>query len=226
MPGGLQRQANLRALYDRAKQYEATSLRGLFRFLRFIERMKDSGGDLGTARALGEQEDVVRIMSIHKSKGLEFPVVFTAGLAKMFNQQDLNGSFLLHKELGFGPKFVDPELRVSYPMLPMLAIRRRMRMEMLAEEMRILYVALTRAREKLYLTATLSSLGKQLRNWQMAMGGDSFALPDAQLAGARSYLDWVGPALIRHPDAGCLRELVGYESSPTRRSCLTNRRAG
>ena len=92
LPGGTQRQANLRALHDRARQYEATSFRGLFRFLRFIERMRDSGGDLGTARALGEQEDVVRIMSIHKSKGLEFPVVFVAGLGKQFNQQDVRSA--------------------------------------------------------------------------------------------------------------------------------------
>lgn len=89
MPGGKQRQANLRALYDRARQYESTSFRGLFRFLRFIERMIDRGDDLGAARALGEQEDVVRIMTIHSSKGLEFPVVFIAGLARKFNTMDL-----------------------------------------------------------------------------------------------------------------------------------------
>ncbi len=151
LPGGMQRQANLRALYDRARSYEATSFRGLFRFLRFIERMKESGADLGTARALGEQEDVVRIMTIHKSKGLEFPIVFVAGLSKTFNEQDLRQSFLLHKELGLGPKFIDPERRVSLPSLAWLAVRRRLKAEMLAEEMRILYVALTRAREKLIL---------------------------------------------------------------------------
>ncbi|MCS0543371.1 ATP-binding domain-containing protein, partial [Aeromonas veronii] len=95
MPGGKQRQANLRALYDRARQYEATSFRGLFRFLRFIERMQDRGDDLGTARALGEQEDVVRLMTIHKSKGLEFPVVFVGGLSKQFNMMDLNKKYLL-----------------------------------------------------------------------------------------------------------------------------------
>ncbi|MDB5052257.1 MAG: helicase [Bacilli bacterium] len=211
MPGGGQRQANLRALYDRARQYEATSFRGLFRFLRFIERMRDSGGDLGTARALGEQEDVVRIMSIHKSKGLEFPIVFVAGLAKMFNQQDLNGSFLLHKELGFGPKFVDTMLRVSYPSLPYLAIKRRMRMETLAEEMRVLYVALTRAREKLYLLGTVRSLDKQLQNWGRQLGSMAAELPDYELAKARCYLDWIGPAIIRHPQAEPFRIRAGLE---------------
>ncbi len=192
MPGGLQRQANLRALHDRARQYEATTLRGLFRFLRFIDRMREGGGDLGTARALGEQEDVVRIMSIHKSKGLEFPVVFIAGLGKAFNRRDLNSPFLMHKQLGFGPKFVDTQLRVSYPTLPYLAIRQRLRMETLAEEMRILYVALTRPKEKMFLVGTVADAAKQLQRWQTALdpGGN---LPDFRLAQAKRFIDWVGP---------------------------------
>ncbi|MGG1552683.1 helicase-exonuclease AddAB subunit AddA [Paenibacillus ferrarius] len=212
LPGGNQRQANLRALYDRAKQYESTSLRGLFRFLRFIERMKESGGDLGTARALGEQEDVVRIMSIHKSKGLEFPVVFVAGMSKMFNQRDLNEPFLLHKELGFGPRYVDTRLRVSYPTLPSLAIKKRLKLEMLAEEMRVLYVALTRAREKLYLVGTVKSLDKLLRNWGRMLSRSEWYLPDFELAKAKSYLDWVGPAVLRHPDAAAWRERIGISN--------------
>jgi ATP-dependent helicase/nuclease subunit A len=209
LPGGEQRQANLRALYDRARQFEATSQRGLFRFLRFIERMRDSGGDLGTARALGEREDVVRIMSIHKSKGLEFPVVIVAGLGKRFNETDVNGSFLLHRQLGFGPRYVDAELRVAYPTLPMMAIRRRLRMEMLAEEMRVLYVALTRPKEKLILIGTVKSAEKEAVKWGRQLDCESWALPDHDLAQARSYLDWLGPALIRHPQAGPLRETGG-----------------
>jgi ATP-dependent helicase/nuclease subunit A len=215
LPGGVQRQANLRALYDRARQYEATSFRGLFRFLRFIERMRDNGGDLGTAGAVGEQEDVVRIMSIHKSKGLEFPVVFVAGLAKTFNMRELNDVFLLHKQLGFGPRFVDTELRVSYPTLPGLAIRHRLRMEALAEEMRILYVALTRAKEKLILVGTVKNLQKQLSRWGSFVDCPDWNLPDYALAKARSYLDWIGPALIRHPQAAGLRNMAGVrESTP------------
>jgi ATP-dependent helicase/nuclease subunit A len=217
LSGGLQRQANLRALYDRARQYESTSLRGLFRFLRFVERMKDSGGDLGTARALGEQEDVVRIMSIHKSKGLEFPVVFVAGMAKLFNQRDLNEPFLLHKELGFGPRFVDTALRISYPTLPSLAIKRRMRLEMLAEEMRILYVALTRAREKLVLLGTVKNLDKLLRAWSRHVHTPDLLLPDYELAKARCYLDWIGPALMRHPDAELWRSRLGMDGIPADR---------
>ncbi|MCS7464882.1 helicase-exonuclease AddAB subunit AddA [Paenibacillus doosanensis] len=209
LPGGAQRQANLRALYDRARQYEATSFRGLFRFLRFVERMKDSGGDLGTARALGEQEDVVRIMSIHKSKGLEFPVVFVAGAAKRFNQRDLSDPFMVHKDLGFGPKFMDAQTRISYPTLPWLAIRRKMKMEMLAEEMRVLYVALTRAREKLYLLATVKGTDKLLHSWARVLEHDGMLLPDDLTVKAKSYLDWIGPALMRHPDGERLRERAG-----------------
>jgi len=195
-PGGVQRQANLRALHDRARQYEATSFRGLFRFLRFIERMRESGGDLGSAGALGEQENVVRIMSIHKSKGLEFPVVFVAGLGKAFNMRDLNGSFLLHKELGFGPKHVDGELRVSYPTLPYLALRRRMRMEMLAEEMRILYVAMTRPKEKLILLGTAPNAAKEIARWSAASRAGGGRLPDYHLASARRFLDWLMPLVV------------------------------
>ncbi|MDF2724813.1 MAG: helicase, partial [Paenibacillus sp.] len=205
MPGGVQRQANLRALYDRARQYEATSFRGLFRFLRFIERLRDSGADLGAARALGEQENVVRIMSIHKSKGLEFPVVFVAGLGKQFNQTDLNDSFLLHKELGFGPLFADPKQRVACPSLPMLAIKRRMKLEMIAEEFRVLYVALTRPKEKLILVGTVSSAEKAVQKWSRMMEVADEQLPAHEMVRARSYLDWLGPALIRHPAAETLR---------------------
>lgn len=196
LPGGTQRQANLRALHDRARQYEATSFRGLFRFLRFIERMRDSGGDLGTARALGELEDVVRIMSIHKSKGLEFPVVFVAGLGKLFNQQDIRSAFLKHKQLGFGPRFVDPELRISYPTLPYLAIRRAMRMEMLAEEMRILYVALTRPKEKMFLVGTVADAEAKLKKWLSSVDANG-TMPDFRVASARSFIDWLGPLAAR-----------------------------
>lgn len=200
LPGGRQRQANLRALYDRACQYESTSFRGLFRFLRFIEKMQDQGGDMGTARSLGEQEDVVRVMTIHKSKGLEFPVVFVAGLGKKFNLMDLNGSFLLHKELGFGPRYMDSNLRVTYPTLPQIAIKRKLLREQLAEEMRILYVALTRARDKLFMMGTVKKLEKSLKEWAKTVPVPSWYLPDYELVKGRTFLDWIGPALVRHRD--------------------------
>lgn len=219
MPGGKQRQANLRALYDRARQYEATSFRGLFRFLRFIERMQDRGDDLGTARALGEQEDVVRLMTIHKSKGLEFPVVFVAGLSKQFNMMDLNKQYLLDKELGFGSKYVNPKLRISYPTLPMLAIKKKMHLELIAEEMRVLYVALTRAKEKLYLIGTVKDLEKQIEKWQATLSNKEWLIADHTRAGAKSYLDWIGPALIRHRDCQALR---GDESTKQLPNDLVN----
>ena len=209
LPGGIQRQANLKALYDRARQFEATNLRGLFRFLRFIQRMRESGGDLGAAKALGEQEDVVRIMSIHKSKGLEFPVVIVAGLSKMFNLRDAGGDVLMHSRLGIGPRIVDSRLRVSYPSLAHQAIARTMRKETLAEEMRILYVALTRAKEKLILLGTTRNPEALLKTWAACLSARDWPLPAHAVLGARSYLDWIGAALIRHPALKGVREAAG-----------------
>jgi ATP-dependent helicase/nuclease subunit A len=204
LPGGKQRQANLRALYDRARQYEQTSFRGLFRFLRFIERMMERGDDLGAARALGEQEDVVRLMTIHSSKGLEFPVVFIAGLSKTFNKKDLQTTYALDKDYGFAAKYIDIEKRISYPSLPLVAFKRKKKMEMLAEEMRVLYVALTRAKEKLYLVASFKDLNKSLEQWNEAAEHNEWLLKDYMRASAVSYLDWIGPALIRHQDCSLL----------------------
>jgi ATP-dependent helicase/nuclease subunit A len=208
LPGGVQRQANLQALLDRARQYEATSFRGLFRFLRFIDRLRDQGGDLGTAKTLGEQDDVVRIMSIHASKGLEFPVVFVAGLGKRFNFTDLNGAFLMHKQLGFGPRMVDPDLRVSYPSLPLLAIRRRLKAEMLAEEMRVLYVAMTRPKEKMILLGTTGDAAAALERWRGAVRQDG-SMPDHALTSARCYLDWLMPLAVRYAEPEAEPAAVG-----------------
>lgn len=203
LENGQQRQANLRALYDRARQYEAGSYRGLFRFLRFVDRMQEAGNDLGEARTVGENEDVVRIMTIHKSKGLEFPVVFVAGMGKQFNTMDLKAQFLLHKDLGFGPMAVDVASQVRYPSMAALGIRQQLRRDLLAEEMRVLYVALTRAREKLVLLGSAKNLAKSISEWGNQDDGER--LSDEALARAKGYLDWVGRALLRHPEAGPLR---------------------
>ncbi|GIO34156.1 ATP-dependent helicase/nuclease subunit A [Paenibacillus albilobatus] len=217
LPGGVERQNNLKALYDRAVQFEQTTAsRGLFRFLTFVSRLRERGGDLGGGSGMEHKDNTVRIMTIHKSKGLEFPVVFLAGMSKTFNQQDLNAPFLMHKELGFGPKFVDEEKRVSFPTLPNLAIRRRSQLELLAEEMRVLYVGLTRPKEKLYLIGTVKDVSKKASSWAQVLESPEYTLPDYVLARGRSYIDWVGPALIRHPGAGKLREMAeadGYPSS-------------
>ncbi|MGO4732090.1 helicase-exonuclease AddAB subunit AddA [Paenibacillus sp. 2KB_22] len=215
LPGGLQRQSNLKALYDRARQYEeSTANRGLFRFLTYVSRLRENGGDLGTvAGSSGEQDNAVRIMTIHRSKGLEFPIVFVGGISKMFNQQDLNAPFLMHRELGFGPRFVDRENRVAYPTLANLAIRRRAQFELLAEEMRVLYVALTRPKEKMILLGTVKDAAKKALAWSQVKDSPELALPDYLLAAGRSYLDWIGPSLMRHPDAAVLRELAGSHDS-------------
>ncbi len=213
MAGGKQRQANLRALYDRARQYESTSFRGLFRFLRFIDRMRERGDDLGVARALSEQEDVVRLMTIHSSKGLEFPVVFVAGTSKQFNLMDLNASYLLDKDLGLAAKYTNPDKRISYPSLPQLAFKRKKRMEAISEEMRVLYVALTRAKEKLFLVGTVKSLEKSLNKWRGALGQSDWLLSDYERSQANSYLDWIGPSLMRHRELKEFQENFPVEGS-------------
>lgn len=213
LPGGSQRQANLRALYQRAGQFESTAYRGLFRFLRFIERLRQSEGDMGTARALSENENVVRIMSIHKSKGLEFPVVIVAGSGKKFNTANLRRNILLHRDMGLGLQLVDPEKRVAYPTVAKLAVREKMRSEELAEEMRLLYVAMTRAKEKLILVGAVSKPADAAARWCAALGTDGARLPDWLTARAATYLDWLCPALAGHPDGAPLRELAGLEDT-------------
>ena len=213
MPGGRHRQANLRALYDRARQFEATTFRGLFNFLKYIDNIQESGKDLGTAKALGENENVVRIMSIHKSKGLEFPVVFISGLGKNFNFQDFNSDILFDKDFGLGPSFVDPELRIKYPTIVKLAIKNKLKFETLAEEMRIFYVAMTRAKEKLILTGTIKDGEKRSAAWCQNVDSNTWQLPIGSMANARSYLDWLCPALARHRSGELIRNLALCEES-------------
>ena len=206
MPGGTVRQANLRALYDRARQYETTNFRGLFRFLRFLERLTGDGGDMAVAKALGEGENVVRIMSIHKSKGLEFPVVFVADLGKQFNLRDTTNPILLHKERGIGPYCYQPERRFSFPTLAWHGISHLLTMESKAEELRVLYVASTRAREKLILVGSAAKLADQCARWSRQAARTETALPDSLIATARTGLDWLIPAIMRHCDGAELRK--------------------
>lgn len=215
LKGGLLRQANLRMLADRAAEYEKTNYRGLFRFLRFLEDLRKRDTDLSVARTLGASEDVVRIMSIHKSKGLEFPVVIVADMAKGFNQLDARGIFLLHKELGIGPRLVERSDagRQIYTTMPYQAIAARIVAETKAEEMRVLYVAMTRAREKLILTGTMSAAKweKQAARYCRSLGSRERALPDDIIREADSYLDWIAPAVARHTDGRAIREAAGAD---------------
>lgn len=209
MPNGVLRQANLRILFQRAKQYEQTSFKGLFNFINFINKLRKSSGDMGSAKVLGENEDVVRIMSIHKSKGLEFPVVFVCGSGKQFNLMDLNNNILYHEELGFGPELVDLDKRVSYPTLPKEAIKQRIRLETLSEEVRILYVAFTRAKEKLIITGAVNGLEKWITKCCNAAALDRNIILPSEVLKGKSYLDWIGMAICKHRDGESLRELVG-----------------
>ena len=213
LPGGVERQANLRILFERARQYEETSYRGLFNFINFINRLRSGGGDMGSAKILGENDNVVRIMSIHKSKGLEFPVVIVAGCGKKFNIQDLNASILLHQDLGLGPDIVDLKKRTITPSLPKMAIRQKLRLETLSEEMRILYVAFTRAREKLIITGCVRNIERQCTMWCSNASETGDKLPTYNMMQASNYLDWIGAAVARHSSANVIRHIAGVGNS-------------
>jgi ATP-dependent helicase/nuclease subunit A len=212
MPNGKLRQANLKILFQRAKQFEQTSFKGLFNFINFINKLRNSSGDMGSAKILGENEDVVRIMSIHKSKGLEFPVVFTCGFGKQFNLMDLNKSILYHDDLGFGPDYVDLERRNSYSTLAKEAIKKKILLETLSEEMRILYVAFTRAKEKLIITGATKNLEKSISRWVSSAALDEDIVPASEVLKGKSYLDWVGMAICKHRDGEELRKYIGANS--------------
>ena len=188
MPGGDLRQANLKALYDRAQQYEDAGFRGLFRYLQLIDKMMEDGLDLAPAKVVSEKEDVVRIMSIHQSKGLEFPVVIVADMGKEFNRKDLQEPILFHNELGIGLKQYDSAWRMFYPTLIWSGIEAKLRWEGTAEEERVLYVAMTRARDQLILIGHDSKAADHWARW-------ADGLDPAQ---GNSYFDWVMPTVAAY----------------------------
>lgn len=194
MPNGSLRQANLKMLFERAKEYEKTSFKGLFNFIRFIEKLRTGSGDMSSAKIIGENEDVVRIMSIHKSKGLEFPVVFISNFSKQANNSDLKEKILLHQDIGLGPEYINYDKKIRYPTSAKEAIKIANRNEMLAEELRILYVALTRAKEKIIITGTgrkvLKKLErkKELYNIYASKGGK---INPVLVRKFSSFLDWL-----------------------------------
>lgn len=213
MPSGVQRQANLRILFQRAKSYENTSYKGLFNFINFINKLKISSKDMGSAKILGENENVVRIMSIHKSKGLEFPVVILSGCGKNFNLRDITNSVLFHHELGIGPDYVNFRRRISYPTIFKNAIKKRIKFENLSEEMRILYVALTRAKEKLIITGAVKNMEFISKNWSEDTDNLEDKISENIILKGRNYLDWIGPAIIKHKDGKILREIAEIDVS-------------
>ncbi len=163
MPNGDLRQANLKMLFQKAKIFESSNFKGLYNFINFIDKLKLSSGDMGAAKIIGENDDVVRIMSIHKSKGLEFPVVFLSSTNKQFNLTDLYENVLLHQNLGIGAKYIDYDKQIEYDTLSKAAIKNKIFIETLSEEMRILYVALTRAKEKIFITGINNNFEENIK---------------------------------------------------------------
>lgn len=213
MPAGRQRQANLQMLVEKAVDFEGTSYRGLFNFIRYMEQIQKYEVDFGEVNIHGEAADTVRIMSIHKSKGLEFPVVFVSGLGKRFNFMDTNAAVLLHSQMGIGADAIDDKNRSKDPTLLKQVIRQRMVKETLGEELRVLYVALTRAKEKLVLTGT-GDLQKWMENCQSVIYDDRMHLYYGKLAKARCYMDWILPACAGHR---CFETLLGLYGERMRR---------
>ncbi len=196
--GGEQRAANLEMLVEKAISFESTSYKGLFHFVRYIEQLYKYEVDYGEASIVDEAADVVRIMSIHKSKGLEFPIVFVAGMSKGFNLQDARSSVVIHPEIGVGINYIDIEKRTKYPSLLKRMIQDEVTKETVAEELRVLYVAMTRAREKLILVGTVSDLNIQLSKYSELSRREEMKLPYLRVTTARTYLDWILPALYRN----------------------------
>ena len=191
MPSGIKRKGNLDMLVEKAKAYESTSFRGLFNFVRYIEQLKKYNVDYGEASESGESDNIVRLMTIHKSKGLEFPVVFLSGCGKQFNSSDTRGSLVIHPDLGIGTDYIDYEERVKTATLYKKAIASRLKEEVLGEELRVLYVALTRAREKLYITGCVKGMAKTLKGWCESAQENPDRLSYTTLIKAKNYLDFI-----------------------------------
>ncbi|SFV04192.1 UvrD-helicase domain-containing protein [Alicyclobacillus macrosporangiidus] len=205
MPGGPGRRANVEALLGKARAYDRRYPDGVFGFIRRAKEALERDVDEGEARTLGESEDVVRVMTIHQSKGLEYPVVFVADLGKQFR---VDTNLPLHRTLGVGPVMVDVDTEQRWLTLPSIAIQELELTQTLAEEARVLYVAMTRARERLILVGSGKDLAKQAARWVPLAQSDAMALPLYGMLRAKSYLDWIGPALLRHRDGGPLRRLA------------------
>ncbi len=205
---GVERQANLRLLFERAAEFEHTGMRGLFGFMMYIENIRSQGDDLTPSKILGDGDDVVRIMTIHKSKGLEFPVVILSDTAHSFNTRDLSNNIIWNTNMGLAADFVDTKLRVRYPSLPRDIVAAQAKSELISEEMRLLYVALTRAREKLIVTSTFRSTksGPALPLYQKSGQAKS-----AYVRRKLCFADWIMAAVLRHKDARNLREFFDFE---------------
>ncbi|MEL7647439.1 MAG: helicase-exonuclease AddAB subunit AddA [Sedimentibacter sp.] len=193
LPKGDLRQANLRLLTDKAYEFEKTSMSGLFNFLRYVEKLKISSGETGSAKTLGENDNVVRLMSVHKSKGLEFPVVIMCGMSKKFNRSDVSKNILKHRLYGIAPKYINPDSRIYRETFPRIAVKNVIRKENLSEEMRVLYVAMTRAIDRLIMIGTVDVFENKIKKWQK---GPSLY----NIYSEESFLDWICTCLFSKID--------------------------
>lgn len=203
MPGGMQRQANIEMLMSKAAAFESSSYKGLFNFVRYMEQLQKYEVDYGEANINDEQADAVRMLSIHKSKGLEFPIVFVVGMSKRFNRQDAGGSMVIHPTLGIGIDQVDLEMRTKTPTILKRVMQKEILMENQAEELRVLYVALTRAKEKLIMTGTLTNAAEKLSSYKKERTTDG-KMSFTHLVKATSYLDWVLPVVVDMQENGTI----------------------
>lgn len=212
LPGGEQRRANLDMLVEKARAYEATSYKGVFHFVRYIEELQKYDVDYGEASIEDEQSDTVRVMTIHKSKGLEFPVVFVAGMGKRINMQDARSSVILHSRLGVGLDAVDIDRRTKSPTIIKKVMQKAEALDSLGEELRVLYVAFTRAKEKLIITGTLSNHAKKFQSYGLVRERGEESLAFGRLSKAVTYWDWILPALERiTEDVPIVRKILSFE---------------
>ena len=211
LSGGEQRRANVDMLLEKAVAFEQTSYHGLFHFIRYIEQMEKYDVDYGEAGTFEEEADVVRIMSIHKSKGLEFPICFVAGLSKRFNMQDTAQPLIADIDMGIGTDFIDPNARIRNKTLRKNVMAGKMKLDNIAEELRILYVALTRAREKLLLTGCVDKPLEKIGALSTLLTRKETLLPYSAIAVAGSYMDLLLAALVRHPAMQKIMQENGME---------------
>jgi len=215
MPGGESRRANIELFRDKTAGYSRSSFTGLYNFLRYLDHMKDTDQDFGQAQLTESDADAVRMMTIHKSKGLEFPIVFLARTGKEHSRTDINKSIVLDREIGLGIELRDPVERIVTKTLLMETIRAAKKIELCAEEMRVLYVALTRAKEKLIITGSMNYFGSAAERWGLELYSDRMQLSYSSILGSNSSMKTMGRALIRHTDAGAIR-LAGNCSEEVR----------
>ena len=209
MPAGERRAANVEMLMSKAAAFEKTGMTGLHRFVRYMEKLQKYEVDYGEAMGVSENADVVRIMTVHNSKGLEFPICFLSRLDKQFNRLDQQARLVAHMDLGAGMEYVDPETRLKSGSLKRRTIAKTLSRDILGEELRVLYVGMTRAREKLILTASVKDMEKSLTACSAVLDSGELLLTGPQILGARKFLDWVLMALVRHPAMKELLEKAG-----------------